>query len=157
MSQSKSEQLLLLAEKRRQSTFDGYYNLRDFHDGIYDFNYVFPWSKPAHNEDADVVVVAQDWDSSTNLEKEPDKEVVRLGHNPKLDTNINLKRLLVQHLGMDFAVTYAIEVFPFIKKGNMSARIPFRHLTRTARDFAIPVIEIVKPKLVVCLGLNTFN
>jgi len=30
-------------------------------------------------------------------------------------------------------------------------------LVRAAQEFALPQIEIVGPKLLVCLGLNTFN
>ena len=32
-----------------------------------------------------------------------------------------------------------------------------RDLVRAAQEFALPQIRIVRPKLVVCLGLKTFN
>ena len=43
------------------------------------------------------------------------------------------------------------------KPGPLSARIPFKDLVRAARDYAFPQISIVSPRLVICLGLNTFR
>jgi restriction system protein len=39
----------------------------------------------------------------------------------------------------------------------MSAKIPTADLTKAASVFALPQIAIVKPRLVVCLGLVTFT
>jgi restriction system protein len=39
----------------------------------------------------------------------------------------------------------------------MSASIPTRDLVRAAKEFALPQIEIVAPRLVVALGLACFN
>ena len=39
----------------------------------------------------------------------------------------------------------------------MGTRIPTAYLTAAAIQFAIPQIEIVKPRLVICLGIDTFN
>jgi restriction system protein len=52
---------------------------------------------------------------------------------------------------------YATNLFPFVKFGAKNARIPMRDLVRAAREFAIPQIEIVRPRLVVCLGKATFD
>jgi restriction system protein len=51
---------------------------------------------------------------------------------------------------------YATNVFPFVKLGGNSS-IPHRDLVRAAREFALPQIEIVRPRLAVCLGKATFN
>jgi uracil-DNA glycosylase len=134
-----------------------YRHVRDFHDGAYDSPYAFPWSNMAHNHDARVVIVAQDWASSDRLSQPLDYKIARLGYDQHLATNINLHRLLRQHLRLEFSETYAIDAFPFVKSGGMSARIPFRHIVRTARDFALPVVEIVSPSLVVCIGSLTSN
>ena len=52
---------------------------------------------------------------------------------------------------------YATNLFPFIKTGNMSGSIAKHDLIRAAREFALPQIRIVQPRLVICLGLETFN
>jgi uracil-DNA glycosylase len=39
----------------------------------------------------------------------------------------------------------------------MGTSIPRRDLVRAAHAFALPQITIVRPKLVICLGLVTFN
>ena len=44
-----------------------------------------------------------------------------------------------------------------MKPGGISSRIPERDLIRAAREFALPQIEIVSPRLVICLGLVTFD
>jgi uracil-DNA glycosylase len=155
--ESKRLRLLALANKRKSSCPAQYCNVGDFHGGLYETNFIFPWSKSAHNVDADIVVVAQDWASTERLAGPRDCRLAELGHDPNLDTNINLKRLLKEQLGREFGQTYAIEAFPFIKKGKMSARIPFGDVAALAKEYAIPVIKIVRPKLAICLGLTTFN
>jgi len=52
---------------------------------------------------------------------------------------------------------YCTNLFPFVKPGGMSAQIPMSDLTKAATDFALPQIAIVKPRLVICLGLVTFT
>jgi uracil-DNA glycosylase len=39
----------------------------------------------------------------------------------------------------------------------VTARIPPRDLVRAALEFALPQIQIVGPKIVICLGLATFS
>jgi len=65
--------------------------------------------------------------------------------------------LLKSHFNLDLADTYGTNLFPFIKAGSLSSAIPIRDLERAAREFALPQIEIVEPKVVICLGLRTFN
>jgi restriction system protein len=91
------------------------------------------------------------------MQKPFDHVSAQLGHSPGLPTNRNLKRLLLEHLGLNLDATFATNLFPFIKQGGISSTIPMRDLVRAAREFAIPQIEIVSPKIVVCLGMNTFN
>jgi hypothetical protein len=59
--------------------------------------------------------------------------------------------------GFELRDIFATNVFPFVKKGDMSASIPKRDLVRAAKDFAIPQIEIVEPLIAVCLGVPAYN
>ncbi|WP_292466085.1 hypothetical protein [Mesorhizobium sp.] len=103
------------------------------------------------------MLIAQDWASEDFLSKELDREQLRLGHTPSLPSNENLFRLLKTHLNTSFKETFATDAFVFVKPGNMSARIPARDLRRSALEYAMPQIEIVKPQAVVCIGSATYN
>jgi restriction system protein len=74
-----------------------------------------------------------------------------------LPTNKTLSKLLAAHLGLQLEETFATNLFPYVKPGNMKTPIPHDLLFASARRFAIPQIEVVKPSLVICLGLDTFN
>ncbi|MBC7943966.1 MAG: hypothetical protein H7X91_01585 [Burkholderiales bacterium] len=52
---------------------------------------------------------------------------------------------------------YGTNLFPFIKPNGMKTKIPHKLLVEAAKEFAVPQIQIVRPKLVVCLGIPTFN
>jgi len=154
----KRSQLLELVKKRRQGDIlPKYRRLADYADGAFDVNcdYVSPYSKGAHNTDADVMVVLQDWSSDDALRRSSGPS--ELGRDPDLPTNKTLAKLLNDALGLRLEDTYATNLFPFIKPGGLSARIPFVDLVLAAKEFALPQIRIISPRLVVCLGKNTFN
>lgn len=149
---SKQEQLAKLVEGRRQP-FKQYKRLADYPG--FECDFVSPYSKGAHNLDADVMILLQDWSSHDALKRS--KGPSELGRDPNLPTNKNLDKLLQQSFGMRLAETYATNLFPYIKLGGLSARIPFKDLVYAAETFALPQIRIVAPKLVICFGKNTFN
>ncbi|MEX0654160.1 MAG: hypothetical protein WD534_09985 [Phycisphaeraceae bacterium] len=153
---TKHQQLHALTVKRKTSCWHGYHQIGDFHDGAYESDHVSPYTISAGNPDADVFILLQDWASADGLAGPIDQETVEFGHTPSLPTNRNLVRLLNTHFGLTLADTYATNLFPFIKPGGMSATIPVRDLVKAAREFALPQIAIVQPRLVVCLGLQTF-
>jgi len=152
----KSTRLLRLVEKRRQGDILAKYRrLADYADGAFECDYVSPYSKGAHNADTGVMIVLQDWSSDDALQRSCGPS--ELGRDPDLPTNKTLDKLLNDTLGLRLEDTYATNLFPFIKAGGLSARIPFADLVLAAREFALPQIRIIAPKLVVCLGKNTFN
>lgn len=152
----KRSQLLDLVKKRRQSDIlPQYRRLADYANGAFDCDYVSPYSKGAHNFDADVMILLQDWSSDDALHRSSGPS--ELGRDPNLPTNKTLDRLLDTALGLRLEDTYATNLFPFIKRGGLSTRIPFADLVLAAKEFALPQIRIIAPRLVVCLGKNTFN
>jgi hypothetical protein len=157
MTVDKRTQLLRLARLRQGTRLVGYGCLADYHEGAYECDEVSPYTKSAGNVDARVFVMLQDWASNDTLRGPFDPESARLGHTPNRRTNILLQRLLREVFDVSLAEVYATKLFPFIKPGGMSARIRWGDLVRAAREFALPQIEIIKPALVVCLGLNTYN
>lgn len=153
----KKEQLRLLAEKRKQNTWLGYAGIGDYHNGAYECDFVSPYTKIAGNINADVMIILQDWASSKFCEKPINNEAIEYGRVSTIRTNITLDHLLKEHLGLDICRIYATNLFPFIKQGVMNSNIPQKDLIKAAKEFALPQVQIIQPKVVICLGLKTFN
>ena len=154
---SKQEELIKLAKTRQTNRWDGYKCIGDYHGGAYECLFVSPYTKSANNVDARVMIMLQDWSSDSSLSRHLDNYSAAIGHTPHLATNKNLKRLLSETCDLTLGETYGTNLFPFVKLGGMSAKIPGSDLVRAAREFGIPQIKIVSPCLVICLGLATFN
>lgn len=153
----KSEALLELAKQRQAMRLDGFACIGDFHGGIFECDHVSPYTKSGHNVDAEIMVVGQDWSSADSLGKfPPNRESAELGYTPKLPTNRNLDDLLDRHFGLTRADCYLTNLFPFVKQGGMSTGIPLKDLVASAQIFTIPEIQIVEPRLAICLGQRTF-
>ena len=146
-----------LAKLRQREVPPGFNGIGDYHHGIYECDHVSPYAKSAGNVDANIMFILQDWCSDQYLSRPVVSETLQYGYTPQLPTNKNLKNLLQTHFGMRLSKTYGTNLFPFVKSGNMSAKIPIKVLTKAAKQFAIPQIEIVQPKLVICLGAKVYN
>jgi restriction system protein len=153
----KRERLAALARHRRDNVFPGYRGIGEYHSGAYECDFVSPYTKSAGNLNADIMLVLQDWCSDEFLQKPVDSNLVTLGHDPKLPTNRNLKSLLSTHFGIGLEQTYTTNLFPFIKYGAMSKSVPVEDLEKAAETYTVPEIEIVEPRLVVCLGLAVYR
>lgn len=156
----KLEKLKALVELRRsdRTLIPPNFNLADFHDGIYDrHDFVSPWSISAHNPNAKVMIFLQDWSSSDVLEKGLDSETLELGYTPHLTTNKNLLQMIDLYLGVPLSDLYITNLFVFVKPGRLSANIPVRHMTYSASRYGLAQIEIIRPKMVLCLGGATYN
>jgi hypothetical protein len=154
---AKEELLRVLAQKRQSTNRPGYKNLHALAGGAYECDFVSPYSKTAGNADSDIFVFLQDLSSEEEFSGEPDQETIRLGYTSSVKTNINLIRLLSMHFNKSLADIYASNVFPFIKPGKMSAPIPLDDLIWAAAEFALPQIDIVRPRLTVVLGVAAFD
>jgi len=153
---TKEKELLRLAKLRQTTRYDGYNSICDYEGGYYECDYVSPYSKSANNVDADAFVVLQDWSSDDNMHGMC-PETNRLGHTPSVGTNIRLIEYLKRYLDVDLKDTYATNLFPFIKMGGMSANIPIKDMRRAAKEFTLPMVEIINPKIVIALGRKTYN
>lgn len=152
----KTADLLALAKLRQQTRWDDYKGIGEY-DRRYECNFVSPYSRVAHNVDAEIFILLQDWLGDDKLQKTFLPEAAELGYLPNLPTNKVLHRLVRETLDTSMEMTYATNLFPFIKRGSSSSTIPKRLMLRAATTFAIPQIKIVQPRIVVCLGLLTFN
>jgi hypothetical protein len=155
--ESKADRLRRLTKQRQNDSMKGYSRLSDFHDGYYECEYVVPWTISACNTDADLMLISQDWASADFLNREKNPQQKEFGQVESLQTNKTLKKLLNDYMGISFGDTYATDAFVFIKNGPMSAPLPFAALVESTRNYALPQIEIVAPKMVICLGSAPFN
>jgi uracil-DNA glycosylase len=149
-----------LAKRRRRDSLEGYCRLGDFHGGYYECCFVSPWTKSAHNVDAEVMLLGQDWSSSDSLNRPLNarmRETRKLGQTLKLRTNAHLRELLGQNMQLEFRDTYATNVFVFIKNGAMSSKIRSTDMRYCAEKYAIPQMGIIAPKMAICLGRDTFD
>jgi len=154
---NKHAALLALARKRQANPWEGYKAIGGYHGGAYECDFVSPYTKTAGNVDSEIFVMLQDWCSDSLLSKPLDPKIADLGHLPRLPTNRNLAKMLQACFGKTLADVYGTNLFPFIKPGNMSAPIPMEHMVQAAREFGLPQIRIVRPRMVICLGLATFT
>lgn len=154
---NKRAKLLALAKLRQATRWPGYKCIGDYHSGAYECDLVSPYTKTAGNVDADIMVMLQDWASDGFLSGPFHEPSAKLGHTPSRPTNRNLTKLLDTVFGHTLRDIYGTNLFPFVKLGGMSDPIPQADLIRAAHQFGVPQIHIVNPKLVICLGLVTFN
>ena len=159
-SSIKLEMINKLAEKRRNDNQENltkkYKQVGDYHKGVYEiWGNVSPWTKSAFNLNSEVMVVAQDWTSEEVIIKPPKN--LDLSYDPDLPTNKNLQFLLGKYLNLSFSDIYATNLFVFVKPGNLSSRIPLSDLIYSATNYTIPEINIINPKLVICLGSSTYK
>jgi len=157
MKKIKENELKKLGEKRQKYKMEGYNNLSFYHNGVYDCKFVSPYTKYAGNVDSEILFFLQDWSSDNSLSGKIDQDSITYGHSRHVRTNINLKELVLKHLNKSLNDFYVSNVFPFIKKGKMNSQIPIKDIKHTCNEFALPQIYIIKPLLVICLGLQTFN
>ena len=154
---NKKELISELARKRKAQKLSGYASIGDFENGVYDLkDNVTPWTNEAGNLEANLMIVGQDWASVEWLSNPVNKVYAPIGRNPNLETNKNLDKYL-KLFGLRFEDVYATNAFVFIKNGKMSARVPTNDFLQCVKDYLIPQIEIVHPKMVICLGAQTLN
>ena len=157
---SKATKLLELAELRKSEKYSGYKSIGYYAKKAYECDYVSPYSKSAHDVDTEVLLFLQDWASDDflkNLGEEKCKKMIECGYDPDVATNKKLRCLLKNHLGLKLKDTYITNLFPYVKMGNMSAYIPSKDMQKAAKAFSLPMIKIIKPKIVIALGRGTFN
>jgi restriction system protein len=155
---SKEDNLRALARIRKADRVIGYKTFGEYHGGRYDVNdFVVPWTISAHNYEADLLIMGQDWNSDGNLSGPFNQRQADTGQIAELASNRNLKTLLKDHCALSFCETYSTDAFPFVKMGTMSASIRWKDFICATEKYALPQIEIVRPKVVVALGSVTYN
>lgn len=154
---NKKEKLLNLAKLRQSKKYSGYTAIGDYNEGAYECDYVSPYSLSSHNENSDILVVLQDWCSERGFGDNVCNETVMQGYTSSVKTNVYLKELLLEHFALTLEEIYTTNLFQYIKPGEMNGAIAAADLLKAAKEFMLPTIETIQPKIVVCLGKDTFN
>ncbi|MDP2368148.1 uracil-DNA glycosylase family protein, partial [Rhodoferax sp.] len=135
-----------------------YRRIEEFHDGFYDkHNWVSPWTISACNVDSPIMIVGQDWASEEFLAGPANTRQQALGHDPDLPTNKNLKYLLREAFDRELSDVFATNAFVFVKLGGMGTRIPLKDLRRCVETYTLREVEIIRPKMLLCMGTHAFN
>jgi hypothetical protein len=82
MTIDKHALLFDLARQRKDTRWDDYRCLGDYHNGGYECDWVSPYSKTAHNADSSIFVMLQDWASENRLLKSFDPGLAEIWLHP---------------------------------------------------------------------------
>ena len=117
------------------------------------------WSDWQGNLDAKILVIGQDWGSTKYWEDNDGKDTTQ---NP---TNLHLKELFsalgfnigdVSNPKHDEPLFFTNSVL-CLKTGNMSSRIPKKCFQNCGSRFLKPLIDLVKPQILITLGTAPFK
>jgi uracil-DNA glycosylase len=152
----KHARLLELARLRQQAKWPRdkrYRCIGDYDCGLYECDFVSPYTIGAQNVDTELMILLQDWAPDDRLSGPFLPERCTVGHDPSRRTNRRRHELLLRHFALELEEVYATNVFPFIKVHKIQPE----DFVRAAEEFALPQIKIVEPRLAVCLGKAAFN
>lgn len=113
--------------------------------GRFDSDHLGPWSAWYGNLNARVMVVGQDWGSVEHFVANEGKAV------PTSATNTMLGELL-QPVGLDLSEVFLTNAILCLKTGGKAARVKKKWADTCGGAFLRPLVEIVCPQVVVCLG-----
>lgn len=129
-----------------------YSKVADYFGDTYS-DFVSPVSKVSHNEDANVMIIMQDW-MHIGLAKSSDKSGPHLGYNPDLKANKELDKRL-KSIGETRESIYLTNAFVHIKHtATIDGAVSAPDMRKSIEKFTLREIEAVQPKVVLVVGSN---
>ena len=121
-----------------------------------DSEQIGPWSRWQGKLDAKLVIVGQDWGDKRYFDKYEGRDQAQ-GNT----TNENLQKLL-SSIGIQVKrprdsqtqVAFFTNLILCLKHGGLQESVEDQWMTTCAREFLLPLVGIVQPKVVVALGLD---
>jgi len=159
-SQKHGQYLKLVAERKTCSACTGLTNPAACCGGKFDSEHIGPWSRWQSRLDAEVLVVGQDWADVKCFINQQGKSK---SGNP---TNAALMELLasvgIVIRGPELDDGYAGKVFLTnailcMKQGGLQAEVREEWFDNCGKRYLGPLIALVKPKAVVCLGERAYR
>lgn len=128
-------------------------------DEKHDSNHIGPWSIWQGNLQANLVVVGQDW-GTIKYFQDHEGEDQKYGNR----TNENLRKLLTS-IGINIEpprTSQAQQIFltnaiMCLKRGTLQAPVKDEWFQNCGPRFLRPLIQIIKPKVVVALGMRAYK
>jgi uracil-DNA glycosylase family 4 len=154
---TKHELYAELVRKRKQCALcNGLTNPATVTGGSCDSDEIGPWSRWQANLNGRVLVVGQDWGDVAYFKKWDGRDQEQ--GNP---TNENLQKLLAvlnigisQPLEKQISSVFLTNMVLCLKRGGMQAAVRDEWLCNCTREFLVPLINIVRPRIVLALGLS---
>lgn len=152
---NKAEAYKRLVEKRKVcSVCSGLHNPTAVADGRYDCDEIGPWTLWQGNLDSELVVVGQDWGDISYFEKWEGRD--QPYGNP---TNENLQKLL-KIVGVEIRkprdsqdqAAFFTNLILCLKTGGLQGRVDDQWFANCSHTFFKPLLEIIRPKVIVALG-----
>jgi uracil-DNA glycosylase len=160
MASDKASQYRELVDRRKRcSLCPGLCNPSAVDGGSLDSDEIGPWSRWQGNLGAPIMIVGQDWGDITYFRTNHGQEAPR---NP---TNSNLVRLLRM---AGYRITespgaesddpvFLTNAILCLKRGGLQAEVQREWFDNCGTAFLRPLIEIVRPRVLVTLGGNAFQ
>lgn len=163
---NKEEQYEALVDKRKSCRLCAEYGFCNPNETAYETDEIGPYSKWAHDLNAEVMIVAQDFADKVSYDKFQGtvqmKEIVDLESYKEYDTmtNYNLRALSKNisqiKLGCPSKSSgenvFITNVVLCLKTGNMSGPFSSKATKNCSQNYLKPLIDIIKPKALIALG-----
>jgi hypothetical protein len=158
MTNKKSEYSKLVAARKEFIFSDGLINPSGT---AYDTDEIEPWAQWQNNLDAKILAIGQEFCDVDTFNK--CRGTVELPNDKEYPANTKLRGLF-QLIGIDIgsplAPNVAAPVFLTnavmgLKSGSMSANFKDKWLKESREMFLVPLINIIKPKLIITLGTKS--
>lgn len=124
---------------------DGLTNPASCADGIYDGDYIGPWSQWQGSLTAVMMIVGQDWGDTAYYIKQRGRDD---------ESNATNKMLveLVRSTGLEMNSVFLTNAILCLKEGGLQAPVREQWFANCGPRFLKPTIELIKPKVLVTLG-----
>ena len=157
---NKQEAYKALVAKRKQCGLcAGLRNPAAVAGGRFDSEEIGAWSMWQGNLNAEIVVVGQDWGSIPYFEKYEGRDKDQPSENP---ANRHLRELL-GGIGVTIGrprdpqdqIIFLTNLILCLKEGGLQAPVKDSWFTNCAQTFFKPLMEIIRPRVVIALGKKT--
>lgn len=151
-----------LVNKRRNFKFTDLLNTSEIICEYYDENQIGPWSSWQGNLDADILVIGQDWGDINHYLKNGENEGREEEENSTNKNLIELFKMINIDIGTPInpnkkAAVFFTNAILGIKDNGMSSKVKEQWEKECTENFLYPLIEIIKPKIILTLGTVPFK
>jgi DNA polymerase len=138
---------------------DGLVNPSMVKAGIFDSEHIGPWSLLQGSLNAKLMILGQDWGDLIYFINSEGKGY---DDNPTRDNLIRLLQVMGISCGSSVSqeendILFFTNAILCLKQGGLSSKVKDEWFVNCGELFLKPLIEIIKPKIVVALGIKAYN